>query len=108
MVCILSFASGRVAVGADLALLPPHKVLQLTELCPQVRVGRGYCLGDGGVDISYFWLRSGTKVSIPLESADIIPPELSLLGKRNVASVKILRHSDRSLFYQNNIRNSPC
>jgi len=83
--------------GRSRLLLPPHKVLQLTELCPQVRVGRGYCLGDGGVDISYFWLRSGTKVSIPLESADIIPPELSLLGKRNVASVKIQRHSDRSL-----------
>ena len=34
---------------------------------------------------------SGTILT--LESADIVPPELCLLGERNVAGVKIQRHS---------------
>merc|ERR1712203_105231 len=83
----------RCGGGRPRLLLPPHQILQLPELGPQVGVGGGDGLGDGGVDVGYSWLRSSAEVSISLESADIVPPELCLLGERNVAGVKIQRHS---------------
>ena len=50
--------------GRPRLLLPPHEILQLTELGPEVGVGGGDGLGDGGVDVGYSWLRGSTEVSI--------------------------------------------
>ena len=45
-------------------VLPPHQILQLAELVPEVGVGGRDGLGDGGVDVGDPGLRASTQVSI--------------------------------------------
>ena len=45
-------------------VLSPHQILQLAELIPEVGVGGGDGLGDGGVDVGHAGLRTSAQVSI--------------------------------------------
>ena len=53
-------------LGLDLS---PHQILQLAELIPEVGVGRGDGLGDGGVDVGDARLRTSAEVSIAWSSS---------------------------------------
>ena len=53
-------------LGLDLS---PHQVLQLAELIPEVGVGRGDGLDDGGVDVGDAGLGTSAEVSIACSSS---------------------------------------
>merc|ERR1712079_937387 len=84
---------GKSGGGRGLALgLPPHQSLQLPKLIPEVRVVGGDRLSDARVEGADAGLGGGAKVSVALQSADIVAPESGLLREGNVAGVEVQRH----------------